>query len=75
MKAGDVAQAATTPLSVVVLLTDGESTVGESEPTLILQAVRAANKHSSKKKCLMIIASFLHFFCCDDYYSRQISAS
>jgi Mg-chelatase subunit ChlD len=48
VKAGDVAQAATTPLSIVVLLTDGETTVGESEPTLILQAVRAANKHSSK---------------------------
>ncbi|KAF4533381.1 hypothetical protein B566_EDAN002783, partial [Ephemera danica] len=44
------AMGATSPLSLVVLLTDGETTVGESEPARILQAVRAANRNSNNTR-------------------------
>lgn len=48
VKAIDIAHTSKTPLALVVLLTDGETTVGESEPSVILKAARDSNRREQQ---------------------------
>jgi len=50
VKAIDIAHTSNAQLALVVLLTDGETTVGESEPSVILKAARDSNRREHECK-------------------------
>jgi hypothetical protein len=73
VKAIDIAHTSKAPLALVVLLTDGETTVGESEPSVILKAARDSNRReqqcpSYEDQNQATEAPCSIFFTCEIYY-------